>query len=147
MNLNKLTKFATLRRAVTFARGQCVPKEEYRALVVGYYAAIRELGAIKYPRPKHRAKQIARKIKSTKRHMIASGVFSGGRVPFGYAVQDGKLIINHIEDEAVSMMLLLRPAGHSYREISKRIVQKLGITVSFTCIRKICLGQRFTPIS
>lgn len=148
MNLNKLTKFSALKKAVNFARLSCDgDQEEYRSMIVGYYAAIEQLGAIKSPRPKHRAKQIGKKIKSTKRDLIKRGIFPGGRVPFGYSVKNGKLVINHEEDEAVTMMLRLYADGHRGPTISKMIFRDLGIKVSANCITKICLGKRLTPTS
>jgi hypothetical protein len=150
MNLNKLTKFSALKKAVTFARSTCHPDENptrYRALIIGYYSAILELGAIKLPRPEKRAKEIGRKISATKRNLIKQGRWFGGRAPFGYDVKNGKLVINHEQDEAVSMMMRMYSGGNSYRTISDRIFDKLGLKVSHNCIRKICTGQRVTPIN
>jgi hypothetical protein len=148
MNLNKLTKFSALKKAVEFARLNCNPEEDatrYRALILGYYSAIEELGAIKFPRPEKRSREVGRKISSSKRKMIKQGLWFGGRVPFGYSAKNGKLVINHEEDEAVSMMVRLYAGGVKPHTISKRIFEKLGIKVSHNCVRKICTGQRVTP--
>lgn len=146
MNLNKLTKFTALKKAVNFARLSCDgDQEEYRSMIVGYYAALEQLGAIKLPRPARRAKHVGRKISSTKRDLIKQGIHPGGRVPFGYNVKNGKLVINHEEDEAVTLMLSLHADGHGCYVISKKIFRDLGIKVSPNCVRKICTGKRATP--
>lgn len=146
MNLNKLTKFSALKKAVQYARDYCEGgQEEYRSMIITYYSAIDQLGAIKYPRPKHRAKQIGRKISSTKRNLIKRGFWAGGRPPFGYNVKNGKLVVDPEQHEAVEMMLNLHEIGYGCRVIARMILEDLGIKVSPNCIKKICTGKRFTP--
>lgn len=146
MNLNKLTKFSALRKAVLYARDYCEGgQEEYRSMISTYYSAIEQLGAIKHRRPKHRAREIARKIKNTKRNLIKKGFCPGGRPPFGYSVKNQKLIINPEEHEAVEMMLHLHGVGYGVCVIARMIFEDLGIKVSPNTIRKICTGKRITP--
>lgn len=64
---------------------------------------------------------ITRRTSSGRNQKAKTGGYSGGRVPYGYKVVDGKLEIEPREADAVRMMFKLREKGWSYRKISDHL--------------------------
>jgi len=54
-------------------------------------------------------------------HKKRSGYKTGGDVPYGYDVINGKLIENHQEQEVISRILALRAKGYSMRKIANSL--------------------------
>lgn len=52
------------------------------------------------------------------------GEKTGGKVPFGYDVVDGKLVLNHHEQEAIKTMQELRGRGESLRAIGVELLER-----------------------
>lgn len=145
--MKKIGRLRAIRQSVEYARNKYQPATpEYKAALFGYLHSLEELCVIKTPRPKHRVRAIGAKIRSTKRKLIEMGIHPGGRAPFGYDVVNGRLVINHQQDAAISMMLQMYPRGMSYEQIAEAIQKKLNVKVSRNGVRKICLGLRVTPI-
>jgi hypothetical protein len=49
-----------------------------------------------------------------------NGEYIGGHVPYGYSVEDGKLIKNPTEQAVIEMIIEARDAGQSYRAIAEK---------------------------
>jgi len=70
---------------------------------------------------------IRTRIKQTKAHQKTLGKFLGGKVPYGYTVDDGELIEDDREQEVIQHMIRLRNSGLSYSKVSKELTE-LGYT-------------------
>jgi site-specific DNA recombinase len=77
-----------------------------------------------------------------------SGSYSGGRIPYGYSVSDGKLVIEKAEACVVRMIFAMRESGGTYKGIAEKlkdmgIVSRGGKPMIFTTVKSI-LGNRKT---
>lgn len=78
----------------------------------------------------------------------SSGGYSGGRVPYGYSVSDGKYVIEKAEACVVRMIFAMRESGGTYKGIAEKlkdmgIVSRGGKPMIFTTVKSI-LGNRKT---
>jgi DNA invertase Pin-like site-specific DNA recombinase len=64
---------------------------------------------------------IKRRMVSGKRAKKAAGGFIGGRPPYGYRIQGGKLFADESEQEVIKLAQKLQRAGSSLREIADEL--------------------------
>lgn len=64
--------------------------------------------------------RIRERIREVKRHLASQGVYGGGKIPFGYRVDDGRLIEHPKEQKIIKAMLAEREAGDTFRDIGAR---------------------------
>ena len=70
------------------------------------------------------AKDISRKIKSSKRQQARDGKFIGGQAPYGYMIKDHRLIVDQEAAKVVSLIFDLACQGLGEVEISKQLIQR-----------------------
>lgn len=70
------------------------------------------------------AKDISRKVKSAKRQQARDGKFIGGQAPYGYTVQDHKLVVDPEAAEVVQLIFALAGRGLGEVEISKELERR-----------------------
>jgi DNA invertase Pin-like site-specific DNA recombinase len=89
--------------------------------------------------------RIKERISEAKEKMRSEDRYQGGKIPFGYRVNDdGKLVDDELQQRCLKFMKVQRDEGHSYREISKRLMSELGVKLSHSGIQKILKGERKT---
>jgi putative DNA-invertase from lambdoid prophage Rac len=89
--------------------------------------------------------RIRERISEAKEKMRSEDRYQGGKIPFGYRVDsDGKLVDDELQQRCLKFMKVQRDEGHSYREISKRLMSELGVKLSHSGIQKILKGDRKT---
>jgi putative DNA-invertase from lambdoid prophage Rac len=63
--------------------------------------------------------RIRERVRDTKRHRVTRRLYNGGKRPFGFEVDDGRLVPNAQEQAALARGRALREAGKSYRDIAE----------------------------
>ena len=72
--------------------------------------------------------QISDRTRFALDHKRAQGEKTGGDVPYGYLVEDGKLIPHPEERQAVALILDLHAAGFSLRAIARELEARGHLT-------------------
>jgi putative DNA-invertase from lambdoid prophage Rac len=85
--------------------------------------------------------RIRERIRDVKRHLASQGVYGGGKRPFGYDVEDKRLVPNPKEQEVIVRMRALRAEAKTYREIAMQITTEFGVTLPAMTIKRI-LGRQ-----
>jgi DNA invertase Pin-like site-specific DNA recombinase len=81
--------------------------------------------------------RIGERIRDAKRHQRRSGQYLGGDRPFGWRVgEDGMLIEDEAEQQALADMREMRAAGSSFRRIAAQINQTHGIQISHQGVKR-----------
>jgi putative DNA-invertase from lambdoid prophage Rac len=62
--------------------------------------------------------RIRERVRDTKRHRVTQRLYNGGKRPFGFEVQAGRLVPNAHEQAALARGKALRGSGRSYRDIA-----------------------------
>lgn len=89
--------------------------------------------------------RIKERISEAKQQMRDDNRYQGGKIPFGYRVDShGQLIGDELQQRSLKFMKVQRDEGLSYREISKRLLNELGVKLSHSGIQKILKGARKT---
>ncbi len=81
--------------------------------------------------------RIAERQRDVKADMRARGRYLGGKVPFGYRVQDGALVPIPEQQEAIQTMLELRAMGLSLREIARQVEWDHQFHLSHVAVQRI----------
>jgi putative DNA-invertase from lambdoid prophage Rac len=81
--------------------------------------------------------RIKERIRDVKRHLASQGVYNGGKRPFGWTVEDGRLQPEHNEQHAIHRMMALRKAAKSYQEISDTIAAEFPYKMPPMSIKRI----------
>ena len=81
--------------------------------------------------------RIAERQRDVKADMRARGRYLGGKVPFGYQVQDGALVPIPEQQEAIQTMLELRAMGLSLREIARQVEWDHQFHLSHVAVQRI----------
>jgi putative DNA-invertase from lambdoid prophage Rac len=63
--------------------------------------------------------RIRERVRDTKRHRVTQRLYNGGKRPFGFEVQEGRLVPNAHEQAALVRGRVLRESGKSYRDIAQ----------------------------
>lgn len=71
-----------------------------------------------------KAEVSSKRTKEAMAHMKANGDFTGGQAPYGYAVENGKLVPVEGEQEVIRVAKDLRATGLSLREVGKELVSR-----------------------
>ncbi len=71
--------------------------------------------------------RIRERVRDTKRHRVTQRLYNGGKRPFGFEVQDGRLIPNANEQAALARGKALRKSGQSYRDIANVWASEFGL--------------------
>ncbi len=64
---------------------------------------------------------IGERTSAAMRHMAAQGAYIGGRAPFGYRLEDGRLVECSTEQAAILAARVLRAEGLSLRAVAVRL--------------------------
>ena len=81
--------------------------------------------------------RIGERIRDAKRHQKRTGQYLGGDRPFGWRIgEDGALIEDEAEQNALAEMRDLRAAGDSYRSIAAHIKNTRGIQISHQGVKR-----------
>lgn len=92
--------------------------------------------------------RIRERISEAKEKLRKEGRYQGGKIPFGYELtDDGVLVDNPLEKQAIKVMRSKRKSGLSYRQISELLNEEHGVSISHNAIRKILSGERKTTVS
>lgn len=86
--------------------------------------------------------RIRERVQTTKDDMRAQGRYLGGRVPFGFKVEDGQLVEDRIQQAAIGEMEDLRGRGWSYRDIAREISGRYGTVISHEGVKRILNRDR-----
>ena len=89
---------------------------------------------------------ITKRTSGGRKVKAAQGGYSGGRVPFGYKVIDGKLEIEERESDIVKEVFRLRDSGKTQVEIAKAMSGKTnrsGGKISISNVQKILEKRKF----
>lgn len=82
-----------------------------------------------------------RAIRLAKRHGKEQGKYLGGPVPFGWEVDgEGFLSPHEGQQRVIEAMIGLRHDRWSYREISRKLQQEYGVSLSHEGVRRMCKG-------
>jgi len=82
--------------------------------------------------------RIRERIADVKNDQRQRGRYLGGRKPFGFSIDDdGCLVVNRIEQNAIAKMKILRSVGGSYRQIAAMITSEYGFDISFVSVKNI----------
>jgi putative DNA-invertase from lambdoid prophage Rac len=79
--------------------------------------------------------RIRERIRDVKRHLASQGVYNGGKPPFGYDINNGRLVPNTAEQKILARMRVMKNEGRGYREIG-RAISKEATTVKRILSRK-----------
>jgi putative DNA-invertase from lambdoid prophage Rac len=71
--------------------------------------------------------RIRERVRDTKRHRVSQRLYNGGKRPFGFDVQDGRLVANVHEQAALARAKALRDEGKSYRDIGQVWATEFGL--------------------
>ncbi len=63
--------------------------------------------------------RIRERVRDAKRHRVTRRLYNGGKRPFGFEVEDGRLVPNAQEQAALARGRALRESGKSYRDIAQ----------------------------
>jgi len=66
--------------------------------------------------------QIRERTSAAMQHKKQNGEYTGGRVPYGYRLDEGKLSVNDRERAAIEMAKILHDCGKSLRRIGETLV-------------------------
>ena len=90
--------------------------------------------------------RLKERISDAKAQMRQEGKYQGGKVPFGYFLDNGELRKNREEQKYIKFMARKRAEGMSYRKISKLLNDDWDVSLSHNAIRNLLKGDRKTPI-
>jgi len=77
-------------------------------------------------------------IRATKRSLKKQGKYIGGPVPFGWEVNEERVLVqNKEQQEIIQAILAMRKDRWSYRDISKKLDVEFGIQLSHAGVRRI----------
>ena len=71
--------------------------------------------------------------------MVKEGRYIGGPVPFGWQVKDGFLKKDRQQQKVIRQIQKWRADRWSYRDISSKLREKLGVKLSHEGIRKVLM--------
>jgi putative DNA-invertase from lambdoid prophage Rac len=71
--------------------------------------------------------RIRERVRDAKRHRVTRQLYNGGKRPFGFDVEDGRLIPNAHEHAALARGKALREDGKSYRDIAQVWVSEFAL--------------------
>jgi DNA invertase Pin-like site-specific DNA recombinase len=81
--------------------------------------------------------RIRERITNVKQDQKARGRYLGGKVPFGYRLGDGGVLVEHeSEQEAIRVMRSMRAEGKALRTIATAITER-GIRISHEGVSKV----------
>lgn len=91
--------------------------------------------------------RIRERISEAKLKMRQEGRYQGGRVAFGYKVDDeGNLVKDETQQKCIQVMRKKRKDGLSYRAISTFLKEELEVSISHNAVRMLLNGTRKTAI-
>jgi putative DNA-invertase from lambdoid prophage Rac len=85
--------------------------------------------------------RISERVRSVKQHLTRTGHFTGGRLPAGYKMRDGKLVADPRWEKAVKTMKDLRRNGTAFRAIAAKLSED-GFSVTAATVYRIVNGRR-----
>jgi len=85
--------------------------------------------------------RIRERILEAKAKMRREGRYNGGRVAFGYQLDNGNLVKDDSQQQCIQMIQKKREAGYSLRQLSSYVLEDWGMKLSHNAIRNI-LGSR-----
>ena len=71
--------------------------------------------------------RIRERVRDAKRHRVTQRLYNGGKRPFGFEVQEGRLVPNAHEQAALARGKVLREDGKSYRDIAEVWVSEFAL--------------------
>lgn len=86
--------------------------------------------------------RIRERISEAKARQRSEGHYQGGRVAFGYKLEDSKIVVDEAQQRCTSMLKKKRASGLSLRELSQYVNNEWGMKLSHNAIRNILSGER-----
>lgn len=81
-------------------------------------------------------------IRATKRNLKKQGKYIGGPVPFGWKVNEERVLVqNEAQQKIIQKIIAMREERWSYRDISKKLDVEFDIQLSHAGIRRILEGN------
>jgi putative DNA-invertase from lambdoid prophage Rac len=71
--------------------------------------------------------RIRERVRDAKRHRVTRQLYNGGKRPFGFDVEEGRLVPNAREQAALARAWALRKSGKSYRHIAQVWVSEFDL--------------------
>lgn len=90
---------------------------------------------------------ITKRMISGRSFKATKGGYSGGRVPFGYKAEKGKMVIVPEAAKVVKMIFEMRDSGKTYKAIAERLnelgyTNKSGTKYSISTVQTICENEK-----
>ena len=86
--------------------------------------------------------RIRERISEARAKMRLDGLYQGGRIAFGYKLENHKLVKDETQLQCLRMVQKKRSAGYSLRELSAYVEAEWGYKLSHNAIRTILKGER-----
>jgi len=81
-------------------------------------------------------------IRVTKRNLKKQGKYIGGPVPFGWEVNEERVLVqNEDQQKIIQVIIAMREDRWSYRDISKKLNIEFDIQLSHASVRRILDGE------
>lgn len=86
--------------------------------------------------------QIRERTAMVMQHMKEQGLYTGGRPPYGYKVEDGRIVVNKEERDIVDLITTMKSDGYYLKQIAaylkeRGIVSRSGKPLGITQIQRI----------
>jgi len=86
--------------------------------------------------------QIRERTAMVMQHMKEQGLYTGGRPPYGYKVEDGRIVVNKEEKDIIDLIITMKSDGHYLKQIAaylkeRGIVSRSGKPLGITQIQRI----------
>ena len=81
-------------------------------------------------------------ISSKKQEIKQKGIWLGGIIPFGWKLEDSRLVKDDAQQKIIIYMRSLQKEGYSLRKISKKIKLKFKLNYSHVAVNNIMLRKK-----
>ncbi len=82
-------------------------------------------------------------IRATKKHLKKEGKYIGGPVPFGWEVNDDKVLVENVaQQQVIEAISAMREDRWSYRDISRKLKNEYDVQLSHAGVRRVLEGNK-----
>jgi hypothetical protein len=82
-------------------------------------------------------------IRTTKRNLKKTGRYIGGPVPFGWEVNEDKMLVENVAQQQIILAInAMREDRWSYRDISRKLKSEYDIQLSHAGVRRVLESNR-----
>jgi len=81
-------------------------------------------------------------IRATKRNLKEQGKYIGGPVPFGWEVNNDKMLVENVaQQQVIQAITAMREDRWSYRDISRKLKNEYDVQLSHAGVRRVLEGN------